>query len=70
MKKTSLSSAYTMYDDVSLKKENDYLADLIKQWERKVEDEEDRYYKKFAAMESALTKLNGQQSSLSGLFSK
>lgn len=68
MKKTTLSSAYTMYDDVSLKNENDELANLIKQWEKKVEDEEDRYYKKFASMESALTKLNGQQSSLSGLF--
>jgi flagellar hook-associated protein 2 len=42
--------------------------DFAKQWEDKVEEMEDRYYKKFAKMESALSNLNSQQSSISGFF--
>ena len=40
----------------------------ISEWEDKITDYEDRYYKKFAAMEQALASLNSQTSSLSGLF--
>ena len=32
-------------------------------------DKEDYYYKKFSKMETALSKLNSQTSSLSGMFS-
>ena len=42
--------------------------DLIKKWEEKLQDKEDYYYKKFSSMETALSKLNSQTSSLSGLF--
>jgi len=37
-------------------------------WEEKLKDIEESYYKKFAAMESALAKLQSQQSSLANLF--
>ena len=48
-------------------------ADLVRyynmpQWEEKLEDKEDYYYKKFSSMETALSKLNSQTSSLSSLF--
>jgi flagellar hook-associated protein 2 len=38
--------------------------------EDKVTTWEDYYYKKFSAMESALSNINSQQSSLSGYFGK
>ena len=40
----------------------------IKKWEDKLKAKEDYYYKKFAAMETALGKLQNQTSSLTGLF--
>ena len=40
----------------------------IKKWEQKLQDQEDAYYKKFSAMETALSKLQSQTSSLSNLF--
>ena len=68
MKSTSLSSAYTIYNDKELTKQYDNLTKTISQWEKRVSEKEDFYYKKFSAMESALAKLNSQQSSMSGLF--
>jgi flagellar hook-associated protein 2 len=68
MKSTSMSSAYTIYNDKQMEKEYKNYNSLIKQWEDKVEEMEDRYYKKFAKMESALSNLNSQQSSISGFF--
>jgi flagellar hook-associated protein 2 len=68
MKSTSMSSAYTIYNDKQMDKEYKNYNSLIKQWEDKVEEMEDRYYKKFAKMESALSNLNSQQSSISGFF--
>ena len=40
----------------------------IKKWEDKITSMEDSYYKKFAAMETALAKLQQSTSSLSGLL--
>lgn len=40
----------------------------IKEWEKKISDRED-YYNKFTQMESAMTKLNSTQSSISSYFS-
>lgn len=68
MKSTTMSSAYTIYNDKQMDKEYKNYNSLIKQWEDKVEEMEDRYYKKFAKMESALSNLNSQQSSISGFF--
>ena len=68
MKKTEYSSSFTLYDDVSMKEEyDDYKTKITKQ-EQKITDFEDRYYKKFSAMETALAKLQSKESSISGLF--
>ena len=68
MKKTNYSSSFTLYDDVSMKDEyNDYKEKIAKQ-EQKITDFEDRYYKKFSAMETALAKLQSKESAISGLL--
>lgn len=69
MKATSLSSSFTIYNDKQMTKQYSDYTKLIKEWETKISDKEDYYYKKFSSMESALTKLNSTQSSLSGYFS-
>ena len=46
---------------------NDYKSKISKQ-EQKITDYEDRYYKKFSAMETALAKLQSKESAISGLF--
>ncbi len=68
MTSTSMRSAYTVYNDKQMGKEYSDYNTTIKKWEDKVAKIEDSYYKKFAAMEKALTTLQGNQSSLSGLF--
>lgn len=62
------SSAMTFYNDIKMKSDvKDYESD-IKDWEDKLADMEDAYYSKFTAMETALAKLQSQQSTMSGLF--
>lgn len=68
MKKTEYSSSFTLYDDVSMKEEyDDYKSKITKQ-EQKITDFEDRYYKKFSAMETALAKMSSKESAISGLL--
>lgn len=63
------SSSMTFYNDIKMKSDvKDYESD-IKDWEDKLADMEDAYYSKFTAMETALAKLQSQQSSMSALFS-
>lgn len=69
MKSTTLSSAFTIYNDKQMATQYTDYTKLIKEWETKISDKEDYYYKKFSLMESALAKLNSTQSSLSGYFS-
>ena len=68
MQTSSLSSIYTVYNDKEMASEYSDYTDLIKKWEEKLQDKEDYYYKKFSSMETALSKLNSQTSSLSSLF--
>lgn len=68
MKATSLSSTYTVYNDKEMASEYSDYTDLIKKWEEKLTEQEDYWYDKFSAMETALSKLNSQTSSLSGLL--
>ncbi|MCR5273620.1 MAG: flagellar filament capping protein FliD [Lachnospiraceae bacterium] len=68
MKSTSLSSAYTVYNDKEMSKEYSDYSDIIDKWEEKLEALEESYYSKFAAMESALAELQAQQSQLAGLL--
>lgn len=64
-----LSSSYTIYNDIEMAREYSDYTDTISKWEDKLTDLEDSYYKKFAAMESALAFLQSQSSSLSSLLS-
>lgn len=68
MKSTSMRSIYTVYNDKEMASEYSDYTDIIKKWEEKLAAQEDYYYKKFSAMETALSKLNSQTSSLTGLF--
>lgn len=68
MKSSTLNSAYTVYNDKEMAKEYSDYTTTISDWEDKVSDMEDYYYKKFAAMESALSTLQSSASSLSSLL--
>ena len=68
MAASKVSSALTFYSDIKMKNDIKSYEDEIKDWEDKLAEIEDSYFKKFTAMETAMAKLQAQQSSLSGLF--
>lgn len=68
MSKTELSSAMTFYNDIELKKEYESYTDKITKQEEKIKDMEDKWYKKFGAMETALAKLSSKTSAISGML--
>lgn len=68
MTRTTLRSKYSIYNDKEMTTQYKNYTTTIKEWETKISDKEDYYYKKFSSMEIALSKLNSQTSSLSGLF--
>lgn len=68
MTSTTLRSYGSFYNDKQLETEYKSYTTKISDWDKKVQDIEDSYYKKFAAMEKALASLQSQQSSLSGLL--
>ncbi len=68
MASSSVSSAYTIYNDKQMNTQYSEYNTKISDAESKVSTWEDYYYSKFSAMESALAKLNSQSSSMSGLF--
>lgn len=68
MKKTSISSALTFYNDKDINKQIDDLNKKIKKQEKALTELEDKYYKQFSAMETALAKLQSQQSQLQGML--
>lgn len=68
MSASKVSSALTFYNDIKMKDDLKSYEEEIDKWEDKLASMEDAYYKKFTAMETALAKLQAQQSSLSGLF--
>ena len=68
MTATDLRSKYSIYNDKELDKQYTNYTKLIKEWEEKVSDKEDYYYKQFSNMETALAKLQSQTNSLAGLF--
>ena len=67
-KTTELSSAYTIYNDKQMKSQAEQYKKDIKQWEERIADSEDAYYKQFTAMEKALASLNSSQSALTGMI--
>ena len=56
------------YGDKKLKSEYDDQTKQVEKWEKYVADQEDKYYKQFSAMESAMSSLQSQQSYISQLF--
>ena len=66
--KTTTSSSQTFYDDLTLDADIKTQKENVKKMQQKMNDEEDKYYKQFSAMETAMAKLQSQQSYLSGLF--
>lgn len=68
MKSTTLSSTYTVYNDKEMASEYSDYTDLIKKWEEKLQEKEDYWYNKFSSMETALSKLNSQSSSLTSML--
>lgn len=68
MSSSTLSSFGVVYNDKEMAREYSDYTKTISKWEEKLQNIEDSYYKKFAAMESALATLQSQQSSLANLF--
>ena len=68
MQSNSLRSRYSIYNDKEMTSQYTNYTKTISEWEKKVSEKEDYYYKKFTAMETALSKLNSQTNQLSGLF--
>lgn len=68
MQSNDLRSRYKIYNDKEMDKQYTNLTKTIKEWERKVSDKEDYYYKQFSNMETALAKLQSQTSSISSML--
>lgn len=68
MKSTTLSSAYTIYNDKQMTREYNNYTKEIKEWETKISDLEDRYYKQFSTMETQLAKMQSTTSSLTSML--
>jgi len=58
----------SFYDDKRMKTDYDSYTNKIKEMEQKLNDYEDKWYKKFAKMESAMAKLQAKTSAFGGLF--
>lgn len=68
MSSTTLSSAFTVYNDKQMQTEYDEYTETIEKWEDYVSEQEEKWYQKFADMETALSKLQSSTSALSGLL--
>ena len=68
MKSTTMSSAYTIYNDKQMTREYNNYTTEIKEWETKISDLEDRYYKQFSTMETQLAKMQSTTSSLTSML--
>ncbi len=68
MKDNDYSSMYSVYDDKKMKEEYDDYTAKIKDLEKKLADYEDKWYAKFAAMETALAKMQSNASAVTSLL--
>jgi len=68
MKGTNYSSSYTVYEDKKMKEEYDDYTKKIKEEEQKLADYEDKWYKKFGAMEKAMAKMQSNMNAVSSMF--
>ena len=68
MQRTEYSSSYTVYNDKQMRDEyNDYTIE-IKELEQKLKDYEDKWYAKFAAMETAMSKMQNNANAVTSLL--
>lgn len=67
-RKDGLSSALTFYNDVQIDSEISDYKDEISELQEKLNADQDKYYAQFSAMETALAKLQSQQTYISQLF--
>ena len=62
-------SIYKVYNDKQMADEYSQYKKKISEAEERLTAYEDKWYKKFTAMETALAKMSSKQSAISGLFS-
>lgn len=65
---TEYSSAYTAYDDKKMKEDYEDYTSKIEELEEELADYEDKWYAKFAAMETAMAKMQSNASAVTGLL--
>lgn len=68
MARSDSSSLNSVYDDKKMKEDYDDYTSKIKTAEQKLTDYEDKWYKKFSAMETALAKMQSNASAITGLL--
>ncbi len=68
MKGTQYSSAFTIYEDKLMASQYSSYNTKISNAQKALEAAEDKYYKQFSSMETALAKINSASGSLSGFF--
>jgi len=68
MKGTDYSSAFTIYEDKLMASQYSAYNTKISDAQKALEAAQDKYYTKFAAMETALSKINSNSSSISSFF--
>lgn len=68
MKSTDFSSSFTIYEDKAMKKQYEKYTTELEDAQEDLTALEDYYYDKFSAMETAMSKLNSQSSSLAGML--
>lgn len=68
MKGTEMSSALTFYNDKQMDEEIRTYKKDVKTLQEKLQADEDKYYKQFSAMETAMAKFQSQQTYISQLF--
>lgn len=68
MKTSSISSALTFYNDKQLDKTMKTYKDELSTLEDRLADMEDKYYKQFTAMETAMANLQTQQNNLAAML--
>lgn len=68
MQSTDYSSYNKVYNDKLMQSEYDSYTKKIAEQEKKITAAEDKYYKQFAAMETALSKLESKSNAIAGLL--
>ena len=68
MKSTSMRSALTLYNDKEMTNTITIYQSDLKDLEKRLKKMEDGYYKQFSAMETAMSKMNSQSSTLASML--